>query len=293
MPAHTPSPDAPRVTVTRDFPFPPEQVYDAWLDADAVGRWLFATPGGVMQRAELDPRVGGRFAIDELRGDVVAVHFGEFLELDRPRRIVFSFGCDPNAPLTRVSVALTATPQGCRVVLTHDMDPQWAVMAPRVTQGWTMMLDGLAGTMTADREIVSWRVFPVPCEQVFAAFRDSARLAKWWGPAGFTNTIQEFDPRPGGTWKITMRGPDGVEYPNESVFREVVPPQRVVYDHLEPAHQFRMTMSLIDNGDRTTLLWRMVFESAEECTRLRQFIEPANEQNFDRLAAVLAADGAA
>ncbi len=78
---------------------------------------------------------------------------------------------------------------------------------------------------------VTTRVFPVPADMLFAAFSDPAMLAQWWGPEGFTNTIQEFDFRPGGAWRITMRAPNGAEYPNESRFLEITP-VRVVFEHI-------------------------------------------------------------
>lgn len=80
------------ITVERRFAAPPETVFDAWLDAAGVGQWLFATPDGVMERVEIDPRVGGRFVVAERRGGVLAEHFGQYLEIDRPRRLVFTFG---------------------------------------------------------------------------------------------------------------------------------------------------------------------------------------------------------
>jgi uncharacterized protein YndB with AHSA1/START domain len=278
------------LTVSRDFPFPAERVYDAWLDPQAVGRWLFATPDGVIERAELDPRVGGRFVVNERRGEMLAEHFGEFLELDRPRRIMFTFATSGEEKSTRVTVEITPTLAGCRLTLSHDLAPEWQAYADRARQGWTLILDGLASTLVPDREVVSWRVFDAPREQVFRAFSDPARFARWWGPADSTNTIREFDLRPGGKWRIIMHSPGGVDFDNESVFVDVVRPARIVYDHLEPIHKFRMTMTLLDRGPKTMALWRMTFDSAEECDRVKQFVTPANEQNFDRLAAVLAAD---
>ena len=66
---------------------------------------------------------------------------------------------------------------------------------------------------------------------VFAAIQDPVRLARWWGPNGFTNRFQEFEFVPGGKWIFDMIGPDGVVYPNESVFAEIVSNQRVVIQH--------------------------------------------------------------
>ncbi len=140
----------------------------------------------------------------------------------------------------------------------------------------------------AARTIVSSRVFAASREAVWAAFSDPVRLAQWWGPAGFTNTIYAFDLRPGGRWRITLHAPDGAHYDNEKTFTEVVPPERVVFRHHQPTHDFEMAMTLVAEGGGTRAEWRMVFVSAAECARVRRFIEPANEQNFDRLAAHLA-----
>ena len=81
-------------------------------------------------------------------------------------------------------------------------------------------------TNTADREIVSARVFDAPRELVWKAWVDPKHVAQWWGPKGFTNTIHEMDVRPGGVWRFAMHGPDGTDYKNEIVFIEVVRPER-------------------------------------------------------------------
>lgn len=136
-------------------------------------------------------------------------------------------------------------------------------------------------------EIVSQRLNNAPRDKVFRAFSDPTLLATWWGPNGFTNTIHEFDLRPGGKWRLTMHGPNGADYENESVFREVMAAERIVFTHLEPVHRFEMAMSFEERGSQTALTWRMRFESAEECAKVRPFIEAANEQNLDRLAECL------
>ena len=138
-----------------------------------------------------------------------------------------------------------------------------------------------------DRDIVSTRALDASRERVFEAFADPARLARWWGPIGFTNTIQEFDLRPGGAWRFLMHGPNGGTYPNESVFLEVARPERIVFRHVS-AHPFEMTITLAEEGARTRVTWRMRHPTAEECAKARPFVVPANEQNFDRLAAELA-----
>ena len=136
--------EAIRLEVSRRIAAPPEQVFDAWLDPETVGRWLFATPDGVMERVEIDPRVGGRFEIDERRGDELAEHFGEYLEIDRPRRLVFSFAAMRDAGYTRVTVTIVPDGDGSLLTLVHEMDPEWADYEQRTREGWTKILAGLA-----------------------------------------------------------------------------------------------------------------------------------------------------
>ena len=138
------------------------------------------------------------------------------------------------------------------------------------------------------RDIVSTRVFPHSASVVFSAFTDDRRLAKWWGPAGFTSTFHEFDLRPGGRWRFTMQGPDGARYENESQFLEISAPRRIVLRHLSRPG-FRMTITVADEPAGTRVTWRMEFATAEECAQVSRYAVDANEQNFDRLAALLAA----
>jgi uncharacterized protein YndB with AHSA1/START domain len=149
------------------------------------------------------------------------------------------------------------------------------------------MSDRSSPDPVSDRETATTRVLGARRELVFTAFSDPQRLSRWWGPKGFTNTFQEFDMRPGGAWRFTMHGPDGGNYPNESVFVEVSRPERIVFKHVSgPA--FEMTISLAEEGERTRIGWRMLFESAAECERVKRVALEANEQNLDRLEAELA-----
>lgn len=131
------------IRVEKVFRHPRERVFDTFVDPVHVGDWLFRTPGGVMEKTGYDPVPGGRFAIFERRGIDLARHFGRFVEIDRPRRIVFDFRTDDDGEWTRVTVAFEVQGGGCRVVLTHDLAPEWAAYADRTLQGWTTILDGL------------------------------------------------------------------------------------------------------------------------------------------------------
>lgn len=140
------SPTTVQVQVTRRFDASAERVFDAWLDASCAAKWLFATPTGEMVRAEIDPRVGGTFVLTERREGVDTLHTGQYLEIDRPHRLVFTFGVPQYAPdFTPVTVEIAPLDSGCELTLTNDGIPE-AYAAP--TQGgWTKILDGLATTL--------------------------------------------------------------------------------------------------------------------------------------------------
>jgi len=80
-----------------------------------------------------------------------------------------------------------------------------------------------------EREVVITRVFDVPRELAFRAWTDPKHMEQWWGPKGFTNTVEQMDVRPGGAWRIVMHAPDGASYPAQGVYREIVPPERLVF----------------------------------------------------------------
>lgn len=127
------------------------------------------------------------------------------------------------------------------------------------------------------------REIPAPPDSVFSAIRHPARLARWWGPEGFTNTFHTFEFRPGGPWVITMHGPDGTDYPNQSEFLEIVPDSRVRIKHVNLPH-FELSISLESHANGTLVTWVGVFEDPTFAESMRSFLEAANEQNLERLA---------
>ncbi|OWW20461.1 SRPBCC domain-containing protein [Noviherbaspirillum denitrificans] len=130
------------------------------------------------------------------------------------------------------------------------------------------------------------RVLPYSPQQVFDAFANPDVLARWWGPNGFTNTFELFEFAPGGRWKFMMHGPDGTHYQNESVFLKLDSPSTIVIQHVSQPH-FTLTVTIAANNGGTEIAWNQEFESSEVADRIRHIVEPANEQNLDRLHAVL------
>jgi uncharacterized protein YndB with AHSA1/START domain len=144
--------------------------------------------------------------------------------------------------------------------------------------------------MSAPDAVVSTaRVLPFRPRDVFAAFEQPDRLAQWWGPNGFTNTFEQFDLTPGGRWVFVMHAPNGANYPNESIFREIQPDSRIVIEHVVQPW-FQLTVTLTARGDQTHLAWDQEFESPEMAERMRPLSATANEQVLDRLQALLASD---
>ena len=130
------------------------------------------------------------------------------------------------------------------------------------------------------------RVLRHPPQRVFEAFAKPELLARWWGPDGFTNTFEVFEFRVGGRWKFVMHGPNGSHHPNESVFLELEGPSAVVIHHVsKPRYLLGITLAPCPEG--TAVEWVQEFEDAAVAGRIRHIVEPANEQNLNRLQAVL------
>jgi uncharacterized protein YndB with AHSA1/START domain len=134
------------VTVSLEIAASPDRVFDEWLNPDRAKRWLFSTPTGEMIRAELDPRVGGKFVYTDRRDGVDIDHMGEFLEIDRPHRLTFTFSVPHySSESTTVRLWFEPTPVGCEVALHHEgILPEWAEPS---RQGWTEILAKLAAAV--------------------------------------------------------------------------------------------------------------------------------------------------
>lgn len=132
------------------------------------------------------------------------------------------------------------------------------------------------------------RELPAPVESVFAAIQNPERLARWWGPAGFTNTFEVFEFEAGGQWKYTMHGPNGKDYRNESQFVEIIPNALVRIRHVSHPH-YTLSIALAPGAKGTVVSWEQAFDDPKAAAGLRHIVEPANEQNLDRLTAEVGA----
>jgi uncharacterized protein YndB with AHSA1/START domain len=158
------------------------------------------------------------------------------------------------------------------------------------------MPERIMGTVKSDaeREIVLSRVFDAPRKMVWEAWTDPKQVAQWWGPNGFSTTIEEMDVRPGGVWRQVMHGPDGTDYPNESVFVDVVQYERLVYTltgGFKGGSPVKMekTTTFEDEAGGTRVTMRAVFDTAEARDQnVRDYgsIE-GGKQTLERLAGYL------
>jgi len=116
---------------------------------------------------------------------------------------------------------------------------------------------------TADREIRLSRLVNAPIDLVWEVWTNPEHIKEWWGPNGFTNTINKMDVRENGEWDLIMHGPDGTDYKNKSIFKEIIKHEKIVYEHIS-SPKFVATISFKAQKEKTLIDWHMLFESKEQ-----------------------------
>jgi uncharacterized protein YndB with AHSA1/START domain len=144
---------------------------------------------------------------------------------------------------------------------------------------------------SAERELTVTRVFDAPRRLVFKMWTAPEHAARWWGPQGHDSMTCTMDVRPGGTWERRMRAPDGGRYRKFGVYREVVPPERLVFTYMtedskgEVDHETLVTVTFEEVDGKTRLtLHQAVFETVE----LRAAHHGGWTSCFERFAAYIA-----
>ena len=293
------------LVLTRVFDAPRTLVWEAWTNPEHLARWWgphqFTAP-----RVELDLRRGGRLFI-EMRGPDGARFPMEatFRDVVPPERLVFTSRLVDDRGELFLEVLHTVTLEEDRGRTSARVEakvlralPQAAGPLSGMEEGWSQSLDKLASdvaTRASEREMLVTRVLDAPRELVWSAWTNPARISEWWGPEGFTTTTEVMDVRPGGRWVHVMHGPDGTDYPNLTIFHEVVEPERLVYTNSGgeedgPEARFRATVTFDGMGARTRVTMRAVFDSrATRDFMVTQFgaYEGAH-QTLNRLARVVA-----
>ncbi len=139
-------------------------------------------------------------------------------------------------------------------------------------------------TSVESRSDIRHCVVKTSAAEVFAALSDPARVARWWGPDGFASTIHEFPLHVGGTWRLTLHGPDGANYPNEYRVLRIEEGRLLELDHPSEHHHFALTITLTPQGTGTRVDWQQTFDTADEYQQLAGFLAQANEQVLARLS---------
>jgi len=147
-------------------------------------------------------------------------------------------------------------------------------------------------SLPSDREIVGSRIMDAPPELVFKAYTDPELIPRWWGPRRYATTVDKMDLRPGGVWRFVHRAADGGEYAFNGVYREIVPPKRLVYTFNyegAPGHEAVETVTFEEaEGGKTRMTDHLLFETREERDgMLNSGMEEGAAETIDRLAELL------
>src|SRR3984957_19743945 len=220
------------LVVERTFNAPIAKVWKALTNKDDMERWYF-------DLKEFRPEVGFEFRFSVEHKVFTYEHCCKITEVIPGKKLAHTWRYEGHEGDSLFTFELTAEGKKTHVKLTHeglDSFPKVAAFAQtNFVEGWTQIigtsLKEFVENESSDRDIVMSRVFDAPRELVWQAMVDPQHVIQWWGPRGFTTTIEKMDVRPGGVWKHVMHGPDGVYYPNKSVFKEVVKPARVSFSH--------------------------------------------------------------
>jgi len=282
-------------TIERTYKASPTRVFAAWADVETKARWFVGPKERwTLTERHLDLRVGGT---EILAGQLVNGPRTRFVaryhDIVPNERLVYVYDMHVGETFLSTSLAsveLSPTASGgTRMTFTEQAAFHDGNDGTRSREeGTAAHFDRMAPVLEDAHEAVHARVIDAPRESVFAAFRNEAELARWWGPHGFRSDIETLELRTGGRWKFVFHGPDGTTYPNDNRFLEVVPNERVVVRHEHPGHDFTLTIGLFDLGGRTLVTWRQRFDDAAVLQAVRAIVTPANEENLERLADVIA-----
>lgn len=252
------------LVITRRFAAPPALLFDAWLDPKAVESWLFRTPAGQSAHVEIDARIGGGFAVHETRGEILATHFGDYLKIERPNRLVFTLGMQREGPFTRIEIDIRPDGAGSLLTLTHYLTPEGAPKSFAFRAGWTGILEGLArqtGEADAPHRLILLRSFEAPRALVFKCWTEPQHLMRWLCPATFNVLFVENDLQIGGKWRAGMRSPEGEEFIHRGEYLEIERPSRLVLthewerNHLEPRALTQLEVELAERDGKTDMIF--------------------------------------
>lgn len=307
--------------ITRILHAPRALVWQAWTDVHHMKRW-WGPHGFDIPQCEMDVRVGGNYRVVMRSADGVDYPVtGEFRELLPAERLVMTLNCIEHPPawhdLVRANRAPGDDNPAGEMIQTATFDNlgdttrltirtrfestaiRDAMLKMGMLEGWSQSLERLDALVisesgSADRHIFISRVIDAHRTRVFGAWTDPVQVVQWWGPRGFSTTTASMDVREGGVWRFSMRGPDGVVYPNIVEYVTVEAPERLVYDHSDDVPDgvihFRTTVSFSELGGKTLLTLHMLFPTAAQRDQVEREVHAVEggNQTLDRLQEHLA-----
>jgi uncharacterized protein YndB with AHSA1/START domain len=265
-------PSAPLI-VRRTFNLPAARIWKAITDIDEMRRWYFDVEN-------FKPEIGCEFRFVVQHEGNTYDHRCKVTEVIPQKKIAYTWRYHGHEGTSLVAFELIANDQRTKLKLTHaglENFPAVPMFARgNFQRGWTSLIgESLPDYVeNLDREIYLSQEFDAPRELVWEAMVNPRHVVNWWGPRGFSLTIEKMDFRVGGEWQHVMRGPDGVNYPNHSVFQEIVKLEKIVFAHGGQREggsgvSFVSTWSFEKlAADKTRVSIRMVFPSAAERARV-------------------------
>jgi len=217
------------VVIERTFKAPVARVWQALTDVNQIRRWYF-------DLKEFKPETGFKFQFTVQHKGTTYCHLCKITSLIPQKRIAYTWRYKGQPGNSLVTFDLVADGDQTKLKLTHEgleTFPKTPAYARKnFMGGWTYITSAFDDYLqNVDREIHITREVQAPQELVWKAMTDPEHMVNWWGPNGLKTTMEKMDVRPGGTWKYVMHGPDGADYPNKSIFKEVVKPERLVFKH--------------------------------------------------------------
>jgi len=284
MPLMTSSPVAERkLALTRVLNAPRSLVFKAWTDPEKLAQWWGPT-GFTNPLCKLDLKQHGEIRIDMRAPDgTVYPMSGAYVEIVEPERLVFTaaaLSASGKPTFENLNTVTFVELEDGKTLLSLGVRVLWETVeaAPALdgmSLGWSLSIDRLnafvapnsPATPTSDRELRASRFFKAPRPLVYRMWTEPAHIAQWWGPRGFTTTIHKMDVREGGEWRFILHGPDGSDYPNHTVFEEVVPPERLVLKHVSWPHH-RMRIDFTEAQEGTNVSVHMLFEEVADFNKV-------------------------
>jgi uncharacterized protein YndB with AHSA1/START domain len=303
-----------QLVITRIIDAPVALVYKAWSEPERLAHW-WGPKGCKITIKQFDFKPGGKFhyRMGMPDGSDMWGMF-TFREMQAPGKIVFvSSFADAEGNITRAPFfdnwpletlnILTLEDSNGKTKLTikghpinanEDEIKRYRSLFASMQEGFGGTFDQLdtyletAKSSTADRELRLSRLLDAPVKLVWEVFTNAEHIARWWGPTGFTNTISAMDVKAGGAWNLVMHGPDGTDYDNKSIFKEIVPFKKIVYQHISWP-PILATITFEEQGNKTLLNWHMLFESREEFLKVVEMhkADEGLKQNVEKLIVYL------